>query len=289
MGEILTGVNFYDFAVPRITLQQLLSMTSGIGEVGEDDFYDHYGDFATPEQIVEFMKGYELAVLPNKEFSYSNLSASFAGYLTVYATGGDTTRLNESYAALLRANILEPLDMSRSTIFISEAKAAGNISSSHVKRNGVSSVAESEDRDNDMFAPAGSLKSSANDMAKYLMLMAQQGVAASGDRLLTERSIQKLWKPSKVSILSGDDYGLGWDKKTVAGMFVAQHEGAFDNFTSVIFVCPKYRAGLVILANTEYVGRLLSKAPKIFARELRRLGKSGMIAELQPVEMRDTF
>ena len=263
-------VQYDDRVVERIQLQQLMNMTSGILDFSEDDFYDAYGENATPQQLIQFMQSYRTPAFPGDEWSYSNLSVSLAGYLSVHAIGGNTADLNRGYSDLLQQLVLEPLGMESSTIYLSEARTSGNFSYSHNRQGG---VAATYDRDDDMFAPAGSLKSNVIDMSHYLITLAQRGVAPSGERVISKSGLKKLWRPSALSKSSGDNYGLGWDIKRLSGVKIMMHEGAYDNFTSVIAVSPRHKAGLVILVNTESVGKLLSRAPELFASELKKKRK----------------
>lgn len=267
--QMAPSLTISDSAIRRIQLQQLLNMTSGLLDFSEDDLFDVYSeDTATAEQLFQFIQSYRAPQFPGKEFSYSNLSASLAGYLAVYRSAGSYSSLNDGYSKLLHEWVLEPLGMQRSTIYLSEARTDSNHSVSHEKRAGSSSVADSYDRDDDVFAPAGSIKSSANEMARYLMTLAQKGLNAEGLRVIKKRSLRKLFRPSAVLLSSGDDYGLGWDKTSMSGLVMMKHEGAYDNFTSVIAVNLKHRASLVILVNTEATGNLLTQAVAKFAADL---------------------
>ncbi|MCB0335805.1 MAG: beta-lactamase family protein [Bdellovibrionales bacterium] len=267
VSELLGHENFSDPLVGNTNLSHLLSMTSGILDYSEDDFYDAYGDYPTPDNLMSFMLSYRLPQFPDKEFSYSNLSVSYAGYLVAQAFGTQGAGLNEKYAGLLQEWVLDPLGMTQSTIFYSQARASSDFSVSHTKSNGRAVVATTEDRDDDMFAPAGSLKTSITDMTRYIMTVANRGVSPDGTRIFKPRVIKALWRPTKVSKASGDNYGRGWERKTISGVRMMMHEGAFDNFTSVVAVVPKKKTGLVILVNTEYTSKLLSMAPQIFAQE----------------------
>jgi CubicO group peptidase (beta-lactamase class C family) len=264
---IVGAGQFSDFAIDEVQLSQLLSMTGGFIGEDEDLFYDEYGDGGTPEQLMEFIKRLELAVLPGREFEYSNMSAAFAGYLGVHAAGRAGGGLNKGYAQLLQENIFDPLQMNRSTIFVSEARSDDNHSLSYVKKNGVAQLATSEDSDSDPFAPAGSIKSSASEMARYLIAVANRGIGPEGNRVVSWEALRPTWKPTRIS--GTEKYARGWDVRTINNRRVLIHEGAFDNFVSVIMVDKAAKVGLVVLANTEYVGRLLTGAPKRLLKAIR--------------------
>lgn len=265
----LIPLSYRDYAMERIKLSQLMNMTSGILDFSEDDFYDLYGeDTATPNNVISFIQDYRLPELPGREFSYSNLSASVAAYAAIYASSGNTSNLAQGYADLIDTWVLKPLNMERSTIFVSETRADPDHAVSHNK-NG--QVAKSYDRDDDALLPSGALKSSANEMARYIMTMAQKGISPEGERLLSFKVLRKLWRMSAVSRKTDDNYGMGWEAKRYANLKVLQHDGAYDSFSSMIAVIPARKVGFVVLANTETgTYAVMTRAVKRLARDARR-------------------
>ncbi len=253
-----------DEALKFVTVFELLSMTSGILADDEDDFWDDFGDNAVPMNIASFFTGFKLSKSPGEKFSYSNLAVSLGGYLFVYVAARIDKPLNEGYSDLLRQYVLVPMGMNDSTVFISEARAYGNMAAPHKKIQNRVVLAGSEDRDDDPLAPSGSIKSSANDMNKFLMTQLREGVAPDGTRVVSSKNLTKTWTPTRLSL--EERYGMGWESRTVDGTRVVSHEGVYDNFTSIVILLPEKNVGMVILANTEYVGSLLSQAHKILIK-----------------------
>ena len=62
----------------------------------------------------------------------------------------------------------------------------------------------------------------------------------------------------------GPEYALGWDVGTADEAGVLSHEGAFDNFTSVVVVIHELEAGFVLLTNLDDPGDLLTEARSAF-------------------------
>lgn len=265
VAELAPDLNFSDNWLANVRLEELMNMTSGIRPAAEDDFYNSYpsDDSVTPEGLLSFTLGMRLASAPGSSFRYSNMSVSLAGYLVTRNASGARNNLNRAYSDLLHATLLAPAEMERTTVFVSEARSDSNYAVGHRG----SRVTTSEDHDNDAFAPAGSLKSSANDMAAYLYLYVTKGKSLSGQRLFRRKTLRKLWRPSKVSGV--EKYALGWERQRYNAVKVLIHEGAFDNFTSVIGVLPKQKLAYVILVNTENTGALLSDAHKVLIDALR--------------------
>jgi len=112
-------------------------------------------------------------------------------------------------------------------------------------------LAETEDYDGDVLAPSGSLKASVTEMAKYVITQMNGGVAPNGNRVVSADNLSETWMP----YLEG--YGMGWEVQRYEGLEVIMHEGAYDNFISVIGFIPAYETGFVILVNSEDAGASL--------------------------------
>lgn len=253
------------------TLYQMLSMTSGIVGADEDDFWDRFGNNATPADVFTFLGGLELFRSPGERFSYSNLSASLAGYLLTYAANAPTVpaeaNLNQDYSNVLKQHILTPMGMTTSTIFVSEARATGNFAVPHVRERREIREANSEDRDEDPLAPSGSLKSNALEMSYFLITQLNEGVSPTGTRVVGAANLTHTWEPNPISRRAR--YALGWETKQKRGLRTVMHEGAYDNFTSIVVLFPERRVGLAILCNTEYIGKLMKGAVRVLQKALR--------------------
>ncbi len=278
--DMCPGWQLKDETLKSVTVFELFSMTSGILAGDEDDFWDDFGANAVPMNIVPFFTGFRLSKSPGEKFSYSNLAVSLGGYLFVYVAAGVNKPLNVGYSDLLWQYVLMPMGMNDSTVFISEARANGNMAVSHetIKKRAVVAgsekkiknrlvVVDSEDRDDDPLAPSGSIKSNVNDMNNFLMTQLREGVAPDGTRVVSSKNLTRTWAPTRISL--EEKYGMGWESRTVDGTRVVSHEGAYNNFTSIVILLPEKNVGMVILANTEYVGSLLSQAHKILIKAVR--------------------
>ena len=58
-----------------------------------------------------------------------------------------------------------------------------------------------------------------------------------------------------------ENYAMGWEATRYSGTPVIWHDGAFDNFESVIGFMPDLDAGSVLLANSETAESLMNDAP----------------------------
>ncbi len=236
-----------------VTFRHLLSMQSGIPDYAEDDFDI---DDARGEDVFEYVADVPLLGAPGEEFSYSNISASLAGYLGVMAAGGDYPDLYTGYEALLRKQVLEPIGMNMAAVRVSEAETNPNYGKSYLIEAGEAVEAEREDFDGDPLAPSGTLKASVMEMAYYISTQVQRGLAPNGARVVSEENLVETWKPDL------ENYAMGWEASQYAGVLVLSHEGSFDNYLSIIGFAPDLNIGFVILTNSEEAGeRLVDEAP----------------------------
>ena len=236
-----------------VTVRHLLSMQSGIPDYAEDDFDV---DNASGEDVFKYVVEIDLLGAPGEEFSYSNISASLAGYLGVIAAGYEYPNLYAGYEKLLREKVLDPIGMETAVIRVSDAENNPNYGKSYVMEDGDAVEAEREDFDGDPLAPSGTLKANVIEMAAYISTQLQRGQAPNGERVVSEENLIETWKPDL------ENYAMGWEVSEYEEFLVISHEGSFDNYLSIIGFVPDLDIGFVILTNSEEAGgRLIDEGP----------------------------
>lgn len=237
-----------------VTVRHLLSMSSGIADYAEDDF-DQENESA--EDIFDLIAETDLLAPPGEQFSYSNVSASVAGYVGVLASGGQMGQLYVGYDRLLQERLFGPIGMTSATLSVEDVWASPNYAVSHVLEGGEIVAAESYDFTGDPLAPSGAIKASVLDMALYMNTQVSQGLAPNGKRVVSAENLTATWQPQIEDEESGGYYGLGWGLSTDAGLELVWHEGSYDNFTSVLMFSPDAEIGLVVLTNSDETGDFL--------------------------------
>ncbi|MDX8400065.1 MAG: serine hydrolase domain-containing protein, partial [Gallionellaceae bacterium] len=159
-------------ATEVVTIRHLLSMRCGIPDTAEGDLSDN----STPADVFEIASATDLLGMPGEAFSYSNISASVAGYLGVLAAGGDPDALYEVYAALLQERVLDPIGMETAVITASDAQKNPNYAESYGLDGKTAVLSETYDFDGDALAPSGSLKANVMEMALYISTQLNGGV-----------------------------------------------------------------------------------------------------------------
>lgn len=228
-----------------ISIRHLLNMSSGIPDRAEDDLDP---DLKDPRELFDFVSKIDPLAGPGQEFSYSNISVSIAGYLGAVASDGNKQALLKGYQALFQERILDPLGMRRATLSAQQFARDDNKSEAYALVDGQAAMTESEDQEEDILAPSGGLKASVSEMASFVIMQIKRGIAPSGKRVLTEANTLECWRPFLVN------YGMGWETAVLDDSRLLYHEGAFDNFVSVIAFMPEKKRGYVILINSEDAG-----------------------------------
>lgn len=249
-----------DEATETVTMRHLLSMQSGIPEDAEEDFAV---DEASGEDLFKYVANVTLLGQPGEEFSYSNISASLAGYLGAIAAGEAQPNLYSGYENLLRQKILDPIGMNMAMMRVTETKQNPNYGKSYVMENGAAIEAEPEDFDEDPLAPSGGMKANIIEMANYIGTQLNRGQAPNGKQVVSKANLVETWQPNL------ENYGMGWESSEYDGVVLLSHEGSFDNYLSVIGFLPDFDIGFVVLTNSAEAGeRLVAEWPAFFVDQM---------------------
>ena len=108
------------------------------------------------------------------------------------------------------------------------------------------------------YAPVGGTLASLTDMAAYVTMQLNEGVSATGKRVVSATNLAECWKPH-IDLPTSPEldpdlvsagYGMGWIAQTYrGGRRLIWHNGGIDGFASFIGFFPEDELGLVILTN----------------------------------------
>ncbi len=258
--ERLPGFQMYDpYVSHEMTIRDLLTHRSGMG-LGEGDllFWPH--STFTREDIIYRLRFMKPASSFRSRFAYDNLLYIAAGQIIPAVTG-------KSWEDYIRGRILLPLGMATTNLSNAAFKPGDNYAWPHSKLDGKLQVIDFINLDN--AGPAGSINSSAAEMAKWVTLQLNRGKFPDGDaraRLFSERQSREMW--SAQTILPVDegsgplaglntkfaDYGLGWGLRDYHGRKLVGHTGGVSGFVSRVMLVPEENLGVVILTNAEEEG-----------------------------------
>jgi CubicO group peptidase (beta-lactamase class C family) len=254
----LPGFQMYDpYVSHEMTIRDLLTHRSGMG-LGEGDllFWPH--TTFTRDDIIYRLRFMKPASSFRSRFAYDNLLYIAAGQIIPAVTG-------KSWDDYIREKILQPLGMRTTTLSNAVFKPDDNYAFPHSKIDDKLQVIDFVNLDN--AGPAGSINSSAAEMAKWIALQLNRGKFPSRDaRLFSEAQSREMWsaqtilpageRPGPLTGLSSKfaDYALGWGLRDYHGRKLVGHTGGVAGFVSRVMLVPEENLGVVILTNAEQGG-----------------------------------
>jgi NADH dehydrogenase len=221
-----------DTAASRITVRELLTMTSGLPQVYETQLWADQDDAAL-ERTVRFLATKELTGRPGRVFGYSNANYETLGLIVQTVSG-------ESYEQYIERHVFAPLDMRNSFASQDEGLAHG-MAWGHRWWFGVPVAATLPFRRAEL--PAGYLIASAEDMTHFLIAELNDGRYGDAS-VLSPRGMALRHAPTPA-----DRFGLGWEFPRVLGRQLINLDGGTANSQSSLFIDPVARVGVYVAAN----------------------------------------
>ena len=264
----------------EITVRDLLTHRAGLGNAD----YLWYGQPTGAREILRRVRMLPTAYSLRSSFIYQNVMYAAAGAVIEAVTG-------QPWADAMRARLFEPLGMRDTLATAATLARQPNVAVPHDLVDGKVRVIENATVDS--VAPAGSVWSSVNDMAKWSAMLLNNGRA--GDRvLLSPATVEELFKPQTLVTSAGfyptarltrpkwTTYGLGWFQQDYRGRAVDYHTGSIDGMVAMHGLLRDANAGVIVLANRDHVelrhaimlnvfDRLIGGATRDWSSELRTL------------------
>jgi CubicO group peptidase (beta-lactamase class C family) len=217
----------------QITLADLATHTSGLPRMPDNlkpkDPWNPYADY-TVQQMYAFLSSYELKRDIGAEFEYSNLGVGLLGHVLALKAGS-------SYETLIVRRICTPLKMTDTRIMLSADQKARLVTGHGPDGK------PAKNWDIPTLAGAGALRSTANDMLKFVA--ANAGLAKSDLYPAMELSHEERHEAGS-SVLS---VGLGWHILHRTGGVVVWHNGQTGGYHSFVAFDKAAKRGVVVLAN----------------------------------------
>ncbi len=199
-------------------------------------------------------------------------STSFrAGYAydnLLYVVAGDVLARVEGrpWHEVIERRIFKPLKMKSCKALPSEGAAAKNSITQHLRTPGTMDANPVNPLYilGDNVAPAGGLSCSIKDLSTWGQFWLNEGVSASGERLISEEQFREVWTgvtPQRTSYKPGGPgnthfsmYGLGWGLRDYNGTFMASHGGGLLGATSYFGVLPEKDIAVFVTSNISNFG-----------------------------------
>ena len=249
ISEYLPDINFSNEAIANVTLRELATHRSGLPRLPTNfaqtatpgnpmDPYANYGE----QELVSFL---ETAKTPElkKEYAYSNLGFGILGYIVEKTQG-------MSYADAMSQRVFQPLEMNNSTVFDA-------VEDDTELAAGYSNSANMDVWTFNIHAGAGAIRSTAQDMLKFILANFQANDDAIHRAI---RSIRELQYES--------NHALGWITETSSqDSTVFFHSGQTGGYASFLALDPATNRGWVILT-TSTESDTITKLGASFYREI---------------------
>ena len=220
----------------NITIRDLMSHSSGLNRT---DLAMITGKLNRAELIQVAGQAKPTAKLREK-FQYQNI---------MFVAAGEIASVVQKlpFDKLIESRIFKPLGMSNSTMSMKEMQKVKDYSYGYNYNFDTKATTKLPFRDIDEIAPAGSINSTARDMAEWLRFVLNGG-SVNGKRLVSEKGFDEWLKP-QMKVAGTSSYGFGWFLQTWNGLKVVQHGGNIDGFNSMVAMIPEKKIGFVLLTN----------------------------------------
>jgi CubicO group peptidase (beta-lactamase class C family) len=225
----------------KITLRHLCSHTAGFvhsAPVG-NNFERKFPSF---EAHIRSISDTWLKFPVGAKYSYSNLGVDLAAYILQIRSG-------RSFAQYMKARLLDPLDMSNSSVDIEFIRQHPNRAIGHTPH------VEKETLEMPMIG-AGGVYTSARDLAKFAQFRLNAG-EVGGNRILSKKHVEAPFRPDTSFSISFKFFAKGIaqdpfsvDPNATEGAYKLEYSGGGFGFLSTMSWFPEYGIGLLLLANS---------------------------------------
>lgn len=241
--EYLPSFKMYDdYVTEHMTPRDLVTHRSGLPR--HDALW--YNTSLTRREMFDRLRYLEANRGFRETYQYQNLMFMTAGHLVEHIAG-------ESWEQFIQRKFLDPLEMKTSNFSVSVSQKAADFALPYQEKK--DEVKEIPFRNIDAIGPAGSINSSVNEMANWVLLHLGKG-KFKDKQLISEASLRETHTPQttmpgplQYDEVSYSSYGMGWAINFYRGHLRLSHGGGIDGFTALVSMLPRDNLGMVILAN----------------------------------------
>ena len=193
--EVLPTFEVADPDVTQTTMEHMVCACTGVPRRDLELIFN--STELTAEDVIESLSTFEFFTDFGEAFQYSNQMVAAAGYLAALAAGAEYGSLGDAYIDLVEERIFEPLGMDSTTFSFEEALASDNVAVPYGLFTDFTFQPipyEVEEAFATPIAPAGGAWSNVLDMAQYMIMQLNGGVAPDGTRIVSE-DLRHTWQP----------------------------------------------------------------------------------------------
>ena len=217
----------------KITLLSLATHTSGLPRLPVDfvakDRANPYAALRRADLVASLRRSGPGAKAGG-DVAYSNFGVALLGEALAVAWG-------QSYAEALREHVLAPLGLERTTVALPGSQPAGELAPGHAAGARVANW------ESDAYAPAGALRSSPRELAKFLE------AALGGNRAPLAAAWVETTRPQRKMSSPPGSIGLAWHRMDDPAHPIVWHNGGTGGSRSFVGFSPATGAGVAVLTN----------------------------------------
>lgn len=246
--EYLPGLKFFNNEMNNgITVRDMMCHRTGLPR---HDYSWYLFNTSSRDSMLQRIQ-YQEPTAPNRQrWQYNNFMFLAQGVIAEKLTG-------KTWEENIREKIFVPLGMTRSTTSIPELKRSGEPSLGYTLYKD-SIIKKLDYYDINAMSPAGSINSSVNEMAKWVMCWINGG-KLNGKELFPASFIKEAMSSQMVTagVLPTKDrqdvffsnYGFGWFLASYRGHYRVEHGGNIDGFSASTSFFPSDSLGIIVLTN----------------------------------------
>ncbi|KJC61172.1 hypothetical protein UP10_09865 [Bradyrhizobium sp. LTSPM299] len=218
----------------QITLLDLATYSSGLPRVPDGIPADGDNPYAayTVEQLYAFLSGHTLRFDPGTHYEYSNLGFGLLGHVLAL-------RANMSYEDLVVSRICAPLGLADTRISLTSSMRE------RLAQGHLSNLKPASNWDIPTLAGAGALRSTANDLVKFMNATCMAGAGAP-----LRPAIGLLLQTRRPTNVPRWEVGLGWFVLSANKDEIVWKDGMTGGYGTFVGYSTSLRSGAVVLSNT---------------------------------------
>jgi len=233
-----------DARLPKVTLRHMLSHTSGMPDIGDDNW--NWGSLETDdgalERYVRSLSDKQLNFDPGERYSYSSMAYDVLGDVIAKASG-------QTFEVYVKQRILNPLGMRESTFLLAEVNPALATNGHVASDDGKARVVEVYPY-NRAHSPSSSLHSNVVEMARWAIATMCRG-QLEGQRILPSEAVDAMWT-QHAQDADGNGRGLGWALSDHWDQRCVWHYGGDPGYAAGLLLYPDADAALIVLVNSDW-------------------------------------
>ena len=230
-----------------VTLRDIVSHRTGLSR--HDELWDYTS--MSREDIIRHVGSLKLTKPFRTAYQYNNIMLMTAGEAVASAA-------KMPWSDFVKTRIFDPLGMTHTVV-----SEADWLKSDHVAGYWYDAphdaVLVQTSLPYESLAPAGTMKSSARDMAQWIRFQLADGVI-DGKRLVSAEALNETRTPQTIVPLVGDtkdenpetnlsSYGMAWRIQDYRGELLISHGGALNGYRTQVDLLPHQHSGFVVLSN----------------------------------------